>query len=121
MSTTFGVSLANRIDGGRAVGNLYGVSVYLGGRRGGYVLEPQRDEGLARRIADALTGLVENDHPPCRRWMHLVVDDEGIVRAAFGAWSWFEAAALARRRVARVETVHGFTPAINSRFSERVR
>lgn len=49
---TLRVELANKVRGGRAVGNLYGVGRYASnGRRLGWLLEPQEDEELARRIA----------------------------------------------------------------------
>lgn len=48
---TLKVELANKIEGGRAVGNLYGVGKYSpDGRRLGWHLQPQEDEALARGI-----------------------------------------------------------------------
>jgi hypothetical protein len=45
------VELANKIVRGRAVGNLWGVGTYTDGRRGRWLLAPQSDEALARRVA----------------------------------------------------------------------
>jgi len=45
------VELANKVRKGKAVGTLYGVAQYVGGRRTGWVLRPQDDESLARRVA----------------------------------------------------------------------
>jgi hypothetical protein len=49
------VELANKIESGRAVGNLYGVAEYDhdGTRRLGYILQPQADERAACILADA--------------------------------------------------------------------
>ncbi len=46
------VELANDIRGGRNVGNLWGVARYTDdGRRGSYILQPQRSESVARAFA----------------------------------------------------------------------
>lgn len=55
MSTiTFRVGLANKIVRGRAVGNLWGVSRFVDGRRNTWILSPQEDEALARDLAQRL-------------------------------------------------------------------
>jgi hypothetical protein len=54
---TFKVELANKIEHGRAVGNLWGVARYLDGCRNTWVLPPQGDESLARE-ACATLGMV---------------------------------------------------------------
>ena len=50
---SYRVELANEIRGGRAVGNLFGVAKLINGCRGGWVLEPQKDQQKARDFADA--------------------------------------------------------------------
>lgn len=50
----FKVELANKIRGGRAVGNLWGVGKYVDGRRHGYALTPQESEERAREVARAM-------------------------------------------------------------------
>lgn len=48
----FKVELANKMDAdGRAVGNLYGVALYLDGCRCNYILDPQGSEEAARAVA----------------------------------------------------------------------
>lgn len=54
--TTFKVELANKIVGGRAVGNLWGVGRYKSGNRCGWALEPQADETVARDFVTAREG-----------------------------------------------------------------
>jgi hypothetical protein len=54
--TNYKVELANKISGGRAIGNLWGVARYIDGRRGGYVLQPQDSEQRARDLAADLNG-----------------------------------------------------------------
>ncbi len=51
---TYRVELANRVEGGRAVGNLYGVAKMRGRRRAGWALQPQEDRDRAYRTADDL-------------------------------------------------------------------
>ena len=51
---TYRVELANRLLGGRTVGNLYGVAKMQGRRRAGWALQPQEDRDLAYRTADDL-------------------------------------------------------------------
>ena len=63
--------------------------------------------------------LSEQPEQARRQWMHLVIDDGGIVRGAFVSFRYFEAAALAKRTRAQIETVHGFLPAVGSAFAER--
>lgn len=56
MAWTYRLSLANRIERGRAVGNLYGVSACFDGSHRYYVLEPQVSEERAIALRDRLTG-----------------------------------------------------------------
>jgi transposase-like protein len=51
-SVGYKVELANKIRGGRAVGNLWGVSRWVGGRRNCWALQPQEDEQRARNLAE---------------------------------------------------------------------
>lgn len=44
---TYKLELANKIERGRCVGNLYGVARYIDGCRNTYVLEPQPSEEVA--------------------------------------------------------------------------
>ena len=48
---TYKVELANKIIGGRAVGNLWGVGEYIDGRRRNWAMAPQEDEQRARDFA----------------------------------------------------------------------
>lgn len=52
--TEYKVELANKVVGGRVVGNLYGVAEYVGGKRRDWALKPQADEKKARDTAKKL-------------------------------------------------------------------
>ena len=58
---TYRVGLANKIERGRAVGNLWGVARYVDGRRNHWVLEPQASEQHARAVCAALNGKERGD------------------------------------------------------------
>ena len=45
--TEYKLELANKIEGGRAVGNLYGVGRYVNDCRCGWALPPQEDKQRA--------------------------------------------------------------------------
>ena len=61
MRIEYKVELANKISRGRAVGNLYGVGMYIDGRRRHpYALEPQEDEAKARTFAEVANAAHQN-------------------------------------------------------------
>jgi len=69
------VEIANKFKGSRVVGNLYGVGKFVGGRRHGWVLEPQDDEKLARSTAKKLNAKSESAGW-CRRTLELMAEAE---------------------------------------------
>jgi hypothetical protein len=51
---TYIIELANKIERGRCVGNLYGVARYIDGCRNTWVLQPQPSEELAEQTKQRL-------------------------------------------------------------------
>jgi len=65
------VELANDIRGGRNVGNLWGVARYtVDGRRGSYLLQPQRSESVARAFASHWNSDQRHENPSRRAIDH---------------------------------------------------
>lgn len=54
---SYRVELANKIAGGRAVGNLWGVAKLINGCRNTWVLEPQESEQKARDLAEVANSI----------------------------------------------------------------
>lgn len=55
----FRLELANKIQRGRAVGNLYGVGIFRDGSRCTWALKPQEDEQVARDFVRSMQSLAD--------------------------------------------------------------